>query len=160
MRWLLLACLVSCGGGAAMVSPDASGGGDGSPRALARRRCVDDTNRYRATRGKPPVVASPRLEAYADEGAMLDFGTAPHRHFSSTSGGGLAFAENECPQQGNWQYAPGEDLAAVVGACVEAFYAEGPGGGHYENLMGDHGALGCGMYDSGGKITIIQDFGD
>ena len=101
-----------------------------------------------------------QLEAYADTGAMVDFGSSPHHHFSSTNGGGIAFAENECPQQGNWQYSPGDDLPAIVSMCIDAFYAEGPGGGHYENMMGGYGSIGCGLYDSGGKLTIVQDFGN
>jgi hypothetical protein len=77
-----------------------------------------------------------------------------------TSGGGISFAENECPQQGNWQAPAGSDLVPVVKMCVKAFYDEGPGGGHYENMMGSYAKLGCGIYASGGKITIVQDYGN
>ena len=53
--------------------------------------CVDETNRYRATRSRPPLARSAALEAYAAEGAQVD-GTAhsAHRHFSQTGGGGIA----------------------------------------------------------------------
>jgi hypothetical protein len=53
----------------------------------------------------------------------------------------------------------------VVGSCIAAFYAEGPGTdyathGHYINMMGNYATLGCGIYYSGGKITIVQDYGN
>ena len=37
---------------------------------------------------------------------------------------------------------------------------EGPGGGHYENMMGNYASLGCGVYIQGDGITIVQDFGN
>ncbi len=157
MRWLVLVALVGCGGSDA--TPDGGGGG-GSGGSTPKMFCVSETNRYRAMAGKAPVAESAQLEAYADQGAMIDFNSSPHNHFSSTNGGGIAFAENECPQQGNWQVPAGGDVSAVVGDCVAAFYSEGPGGGHYENMMGPYAKLGCGIYQSGTKITIVQDYGN
>ena len=147
----LVVPLAACGG-------DDSGGGTGGD--AAHNACVSETNRYRTGKGKPEVMQSAELEAYADEGAQVDFSSSPHNHFSSTGGGGIAFAENECPQQGNWTLPAGGDATQVVIQCVAAFYSEGPGGGHYENMMGPYAKLGCGIYESGGKITIVQDFGN
>lgn len=136
---------------------DDGAGGDDSAHAF----CVDETNRYRTMNGKPAVMRSAALEAYANDGAQIDHTGTPHQHFSSTSGGGIAFAENECPR---WNLSQGGgDLKATVAACIAAFYAEGPGTGaahgHYNNMMGDYGTLGCGIYESAGSLTIIQDFG-
>lgn len=154
-----IACIVllaaACGGddGGAGVP------GDGTPSNSAPHMfCVEETNRLRAGKGKPAVAHSPQLETYADTGAMIDFNGSPHQHFSSTSGGGIAFAENECPKW-SLQQQGGGDMKALVGACIAAFYAEGPGGGHYDNMMGNYGTLGCGIYENGGRVTIIQDFG-
>lgn len=149
MRFVFLV-LVACGGG------DDGGNTGGSS---AHEFCVSETNRYRAMAGKPALARSSEIEAYADEGAMIDFASSPHNHFSSTSGGGIAFAENECPQQGNWQLPPGGDVSAVVGDCIRAFYSEGANGGHYMNLMGAYGKVGCGIYSEDTRITIVQDFG-
>jgi hypothetical protein len=132
-------------------------GGDDGPRDAAHQMCIDETNSYREEAGKPPLVYSTELEAYADEGAMVDFSSSPHEHFSSTNGGGIAFAENECPQQGNWTIRT--DQAVTVRACIAAFFSEGPGGGHYQNMMGPYGTIGCGIYQSGNKVTIVQDLG-
>ena len=164
MKCLLLACLVACDSGSAATG-DAAGGGGSGPNAAAKSFCVSETNRYRAMDGKSALTESAALDTYADAGAMHDFSTSPHDHFSTTQGGGIAFAENECPQQGNWQYTEGQDLNMVVGSCIAAFYAEGPGTdynthGHYINMMGPYATLGCGIYYAGGKITIVQDYGN
>ena len=37
-------------------------------------------------------------------------------------------------------------------------WAEGPGGGHYENMRGEYTELGCGIYIEDGSITVVQDF--
>jgi hypothetical protein len=154
-RLALVLAVAACGG-------DDSAGGDGGGGSSdpAHQACVDETNMYRSLKGKPVIAWSEQLETYADTGAMVDFSSSPHNHFSSTSGGGIAFAENECPQQGNWQLPAGGDMVALVKQCVKAYYDEGPGGGHYENLMGPYAKLGCGIYQSGTKVTIVQDFGN
>jgi len=153
----LLVLLAACGGDDGGV-----GGGDGGPGdTSAHAVCVTETNRYRAMNGKPPVTRSMQLEAFADTGAMVDFGGTPHQHFSSTNGGGIAFAENECPHWSTNQ--TGGDLSMLVLQCIAAFYSEGPGTGnahgHYNNMMGAYATLGCGIYQSGTDVTIVQDYG-
>lgn len=139
------------------------GGGSGTDAAVsatAHDFCVSETNRYRTMTGKVAVAQSSALQSYADTGAMVDFSSSPHAHFSATSGGGIAFAENECPVQGNWMLQAGGDMSALVGQCVAAFYSEGPGGGHYDNMMGPYAKLGCGIYQMGTGVTIVQDYGN
>jgi hypothetical protein len=163
MRWYLLVLVASCGGD----GDDGGVGGDAptSANMTAKQLCVSETNKDRATVGKPPVQESTSLEAYADAGAMHDFSTSPHDHFMTTSGGGISFAENECPQQGNWNLSFGNgDVGMTVVACVAAFFAEGPGTGdahgHYNNMIGPYATLGCGIYVQGQQITIVQDYGN
>lgn len=144
-----LAAAAGCG-----ADDGAAGPGDTSAHAF----CVQETNRYRAMKGKPDVARSPQLETYANTGAMVDFNGSPHDHFRSTSGGGIAFAENECPHW-NLQQQGGGDLDQLIAACIAAFFSEGPGGGHYENMLGNYATLGCGIFQSGSSVTIIQDFG-
>lgn len=145
----------------ALVGLVACGGDDGAGTpvdASAKQFCVDETNRLRAMGGKPAVARSSQLEAFADAGAMIDHAGSPHDHFRQTSGGGIAFAENECPKW-SLQQQGGGDMTMLVKACIAAFYSEGPGGGHYDNMMGNYASLGCGIYDANGSVTIIQDFG-
>ena len=151
--FVVLVVLAGCAG------DDAGGGTPGDTSAHAV--CVSETNRYRAMNGKADVVRSTALEDFADTGAMVDFGGTPHQHFSSTSGGGIAFAENECPHWSTNQ--TGGDLSMLVVQCIAAFYAEGPGTGnahgHYNNMLGAYGTLGCGIFQSGMDVTIVQDYG-
>jgi hypothetical protein len=135
-----------------------SGGGGASGTEAAHQECVDYTNMYRTGNSKPAVVRDDALEVYADEGAQHDFGTQPHDHFGTDPvGGGIAFAENECP---HWDLSfGGGDLVMLVDACIDAYVGEGPGGGHYDNLMGAYGTLGCGIYMEGTDVTMLQDYG-
>ena len=165
MRWLIVLLLVSCDAGAPGThgtAPDGSMGGTadgagGSP--AADQLCVSETNRYRSLRSKLPLTASAQLEEFANTGARVDFGSSPSSHFSATQGGGIAFAENECPQQSNWQTHPGQDASAAVVDCLAEFFAEGTAGAHYQNMIGNFGSVGCGVYQVGTKITVVQDFG-
>ncbi len=159
--WVVVLAVAACGGG------NAGGGGspDADPNETALQFCVSETNRYRAMNDKPALTESADLEAYAATGAMVDFSSLAHNHFTMTSGGGIAFAENECPVQGNWMLQPGGDMKVLVGSCVAAFYAEGPGTdysthGHYINMMGAYATLGCGIYQMGTGVTIVQDYGN
>jgi hypothetical protein len=139
--------------GVVVLAACGSGGGagpDAPANAAAQQFCVTETNRYRAMASKPAVTESPTLEAFATAGAMVDFSSSPHSHFMSTNG---------CPVQGNWMLSPGGDMSMLVGQCIAAFYAEGPGGGHYENMMGAYASLGCGIYQMGTGVTIVQDYG-
>ena len=93
--------------------------------------CVAETNRYRATLGLAPLTRSSALETYAAIGAREDglTGQHTHQHFRRTSGGGIAVAENEF-----W----GSNLTVhkLMVQGLAAMWAEGPGGGHYENMRG------------------------
>jgi Cysteine-rich secretory protein family len=142
------------------------GGGSGSNAALVE--CVTQTNAYRAMNGKSALTESTDLETYAATGAMFDYqNMSAHDHFSTTQGGGIAFAENECPGFEGWNISnAGGDMTSLMDMCLQAFYDEGPGSdynthGHYINMMGDYGTLGCGIYEdsSTGDVTIVQDYG-
>jgi len=159
---LLLPLLAACSG--SVGDDTGGGGGDGggsgsSGSGEAHEFCVQETNRYRTMNGRPEVILSTQLQDYADTGAMIDFNGSPHDHFSQTSGGGIAFAEDECPHWSLSQQGAG-DMNNLVAACIAAFVSEGPGGGHYDNLMGNYGHLGCGIYQSGTSVTIVQDYGN
>jgi hypothetical protein len=164
-RSALAIVLLGCGGGSDGAGSDAAGSGSGhNGTVAAHQMCVQETNRYRTTVPAPgtgaaraAVTESTQLESYADTGAMIDYSSSPHHHFITTNGGGISFAENECP---HWPLSmTGGDLNQLVVACLAAFYGEGPGGGHYENMMGAYAELGCGIYENGSDVTIVQDYG-
>jgi hypothetical protein len=149
---LLAASIAAGAAGAAGCSADSSGS------SAAHIRCVDETNRLRATVGRPPVAHSQELEDYANEGAEVDHHGSPHEHFGDTGGGGITFAENECPHWSISAFGDG-DMESLMVSCIAAFWDEGPGGGHYDNMVSDNARLGCGIYQEGDDVTIIQDFG-
>jgi uncharacterized protein YkwD len=142
-------------------APDAAppGAPDANPNTSDLQFCVDETNRYRAMVGKPALAHAQQLEDYANIGAEQDtMSMTAHGHFTSTGGGGIAFAENACPSWLGWSLMGTE--RDTIAACIAAFWSEGPGGGHYDNMTGNYGTLGCGVYitpQSG--ITIVQDYG-
>jgi hypothetical protein len=118
--------------------------------------CVQETNRYRAMVGDRSVTESAALEAYAADGARIDAtAQTPHLHFSSTNGGGIAFAENEDLL---WPLASYGTVQAVMQQGLAGMWAEGPSGGHYQNLVGPYTQIGCGVYLANGAITVAQDF--
>lgn len=151
----------------ARVGPDFDGGPATAPPTAPPTQpalddhafCVSETNRYRAQVGKPPVRQAQNLEVYATEGAQEDHSAqSPHGHFQRTGGGGFAFAENACPGWLGWNVQG--TVQATIANCLAAFFSEGPGGGHYENMIGNYGSVGCGWYvDANQSITIVQDFG-
>ena len=123
--------------------------------------CVAETNRYRARHGKPPLRRSAELEAYAATSAREDTAARrAHKHFDDTRGGNLAFAENECLSSYGWSldFAGGSVRKAII-KCLRTFYDEGPGGGHYENMVGEYRTLGCAVQVTGGGVSIVQDYG-
>ncbi len=122
------------------------------------QHCVDVINSYRAMVGSPPVTRASDLEAYAAEGAQADSvtGTA-HGHFRATSGGGIAFAENELP---GWPLGGYGSIQGIMDAGSAQMWAEGPGGGHYENMRNpSYTRVGCGVYVmASGNVWVVQDF--
>ncbi|HEY1549096.1 MAG TPA: CAP domain-containing protein [Kofleriaceae bacterium] len=156
------------GSGSGSGGGGSGGGGGGSGSNAPLVECVTQTNAYRAMNGKTALTESSALETYAATGAMYDYeNMTPHDHFMMTQGGGISFAENECPGFDGWNIANASgDMVQLMDMCLQAFYDEGPGSdysmhGHYINMMGDYGTLGCGIYEdtATGNVTITQDYG-
>ena len=115
--------------------------------------CVNESNRARATLALAPLVESVALESFAAAGAQADHESSlAHGHFESHVDG-TAFAENE---QLRWSKSGAVQQLMKDG--ISGYLAEGPVGGHYQNLMGPYTELGCGVYTNGNLITIVQDF--
>ena len=131
--------------------------GDG-PYAAERAFCLNETNRYRATQGRAPLEHSQALEDFAEDSARINHqANSPHKHFADTLGGGVACAENEIPR---WSIAQSGSVRGVVEGGLALMWSEGPGGGHYETILGPYQALGCGIYVEGNSVTVVQDYGN
>ena len=111
--------------------------------------CRDETNRYRQQQGRAAVVLSESLSERARLAAEHDHSVAkPHDYFRTHP---LDGAENEVLW---WS---GSNVRQTISAAIAGFYAEGPSGGHFQNLMGPYSEVGCGVATGGGGITFVQD---
>ena len=122
-----------------------------------RAFCVSETNRYRAMAGTGPVIESESIEAYADRAAAHDHGRNRAHDYSRGLNGPkeIAWAENSAIR---WPLNGGSRKPAIA-AIIAAFWAEGPGGGHYETMRNSrYGAVGCGGYTKNGAFTLVQHF--
>ena len=120
--------------------------------------CVDEVNRYRKKAGRPPLQRSADLETFAAEGAASDARTRkPHQHFGRVPYPRpfSEMGENVIPWWPVKQYG---SVREVIRAGTSGMWDEGPGGGHYENLVGSFTQIGCGIHVAGGEVTIVQDF--
>lgn len=149
MRRLLVLALLTAGcGGGSPAEPTAP-----APPVDARQFCADLTNEYRASIGKSALRRSATLEDYADRAAAYD-STRPaiiHAYFNGP-GRGVARAENQM-----WEPAQAGIEGAIRGG-MRGMWAEGPGGGHYENLIGPYSTIGCGHVVAGRTIIVVQAF--
>lgn len=165
MRHLTLVCCLGFALGCSDASDGGSVGAAGSPNTPvgagssdsygdARIRCVDRTNALRATKGLKPIprlgTAEPCVDGQAKSDA--DSGKA-HGAFDAClnqvewRGAG----QNECPGYGS--------VESALGSCLDMMWGEGPGGGHYENMVGNSTQTACGFYTTpAGKVWMVQDF--
>jgi hypothetical protein len=131
--------------GSGVPTQDAAPAGDGT----AEQSCVDDINAYRATLGLPALARWTDAEPCSDGEAQTDSQTGrPHSAFTRCG----EMAQNECP---GWPGPP----ASMIGSCLAMMWAEGPGGGHYENMRGNYTKVACGFYvTSSGAVWALQNF--
>jgi hypothetical protein len=158
---LALGALLSSVSACQMASPAAPSETAGEVASLAAvaaysleiAQCADEINRYRSLVGRPALRRSAALEAFAATAAQTD-GTAhvAHQHFRVTNGSGIAMAETQILW---WR-----DFAvkAVVQKGLAQMWQLGPGGEHYEILVGPYTEVGCGIFVNAGEVTISQDF--
>jgi uncharacterized protein YkwD len=121
------------------------------------QRCADVVNGYRAQAGRAALTRSDALERFAAEAAAYDAerGQA-HAYFIATQGGGVAYAENEIP---GWPLGADGSVLTIIDEGTAMMWAEGPGGGHYDNMVGNYTEIGCGVFITAGDfVWVAQDF--
>lgn len=142
-------------GGGGNPGDDVGGGGE---YEAEQQHCVDGINAYRADHGLPALRRAADVEQCAMEGAQEDSQSGmAHGHFSNTGGcNGTCWAENEIP---GWPLDGYGSLTQIIDEGLQMMMDEGPGGGHYENMMGDYTEVGCGIFVTGGnEVWSVQDF--
>jgi hypothetical protein len=127
-----------------------------SEHAIELDYCVAQTNDYRASVGRPALLRSRSLEAYAAAAAPHDGSArAVHRYFRRTRGGGVAFAENLIPW---WPLPRFGSVREIIRTGLAMMWAEGRGGGHYDNMVGQFSQVGCGVFVDADHVTVVQAF--
>jgi hypothetical protein len=145
----------STSGGTASASGGTGSGNTNDMYADARTRCVDRINELRASKGKGPIPRLASAESCADGQAKSDSESGKaHGAFNDCADQvkhWSGIAQNECPGY--------KSVEATLTSCIDMMWAEGPGGGHYDNMMGGSTHMACGFYTTpDGKVWQVQDY--
>ena len=119
---------------------------DTSPEQI----CVDSINSHRLTLGLAPYKRWETAEACSSTEAKSD---AASNKAHGAFGQCQEFAQNECP---GW---PGPS-DKMIPSCLKMMWAEGPGGGHYENMRSTrYTQVSCGFAVlPNGNVWSVQNF--
>ena len=142
LAWLVailvfVALVAGCGRGPFDTTPEA---------------CVEHINALRATKQLPPLARWDGNEDCADAQAASDSVTGrAHGAFAACPN----LAQNECP---GWSSLTGSN--GIVPGCLDMMWAEGPGGGHYDNMTrSGYTMVACGFHVTpDGTVWSVQDF--
>lgn len=124
-------------------------------------------NAYRAKVGSPPLTRDPDLNAFALAGSQeLSSTHQPHGHFIANEQALLRtrnkIAENQSDPNGRPPMDSDSTKSAqkLIDQTLALMFAEGPGGGHYENMISiDYKRLGVGLLVApDGKFYLTNDF--
>jgi hypothetical protein len=131
---------------------------------------VDKVNAYRSTKGLHPVVYDSKISAFATRGSeQLSRDHTPHAHFQQNAHGapppgfGSKAAENQGDPGGVpvLDPDPSKNGRVQVDMMLKMMMDEGPGGGHYDNMMNPRfRRIGIGLVYAGGKLYMTNDFSD
>ena len=148
-------CMVSASCAGSPVDPSVQGASSLSSSILSPELafCTDEINRYRGSIGLAPLTRSQDLEAFSATAAQADgLSHSAHAYFHETSGAGSSRAQTEILW---WQ---GFSIHNVIRDGLAEMWSAGPAGEHYVILTGNYTQVGCGIFTSGGEVTVAQDF--
>jgi hypothetical protein len=135
----------------AVLAAACGSGGTAMDNTLAY--CVDQVNDVRTDAGLAALTRSPDVEAYAAAGAAIDGSSRiPHKHFTDTLDAGVAAAELEIPQFSFRAW------GGVEGVIAEGVREQSVSPSARMTLVGDYTQLGCGIYQDGDEVTVVEDF--
>jgi uncharacterized protein YkwD len=132
---------------------------------------VEQINRYRSTKGLGPVLYDSKISSFATRGSQqLSRDHTPHAHFAANATGPTpppGFGSRSAENQGDPGGVPSMDGDAAkngkkqVDIMLKMMMDEGPGGGHYDNMMNPRfRRVGIGLLYAGGKLYMTNDFSD
>ncbi len=129
---------------------------------------VDRVNAYRAKKGLPALLYDAKISAFARDGSeQLAKDHSPHAHFRDKVDGAPGFGSRSAENQGDPSGVPSLDPDAgangkkQVDVMMKPMFDEGPGGGHYENMMNPKfRRVGVGLVYVSGRLYLTTDFSD
>jgi uncharacterized protein YkwD len=141
----------------AATSPAAPTVPNGTSHPAEQAQCVAFTNAYRATLQLPPYSRASALDTFATAAAQNDGQShMAHQYFYATNGGGFSHSENMIPW---WPLDQYRTIEQILRTGIAQMWAEGPGGGHYENMRStSYRTMGCGIHVNNGEVTVAQEF--
>ncbi|MBX3223268.1 MAG: CAP domain-containing protein [Labilithrix sp.] len=129
---------------------------------------VERVNAYRAKKGLPALLYDAKISAFARRGSeQLSRDHTPHAHFAANAQGAPGFGSRAAENQGDPSGVPALDADArrsgqkQIDIMLKLMMDEGPGGGHYDNMMNAHfRRIGIGLFYASGKLYMTNDFSD
>jgi uncharacterized protein YkwD len=129
---------------------------------------VEQVNSYRATKNLPPLLYDAKISAFALRGSeQLSRDHTPHAHFAAGTQGAPGFGSRAAENQGDPAGVPALEADRLkngqkqIDVMLRLMMDEGPGGGHYDNMMnGRFRRIGVGLFYAGGKLYMTNDFSD
>ncbi|MDF2694604.1 MAG: hypothetical protein K0S65_2987 [Labilithrix sp.] len=129
---------------------------------------VDRVNAYRAKHGLAPLRYDAKVSAFALRGSeQLSRDHTAHAHFAANAQGAPGFGSRAAENQGDPGGVPALESDTArngrkqVDLMLQLMMDEGPGGGHYDNMMNARfRRIGIGLFYAGGKLYMTNDFSD
>ena len=129
---------------------------------------VDRINAYRAKGKVAPIVYDATMSTFARAGSeQLARDHSPHAHFAAHIKGATGFGTRSAENQGDPSGVQALDADAItsgkkqIDLLLDIMMSEGPGGGHYDNIMNPaFRRVGIGFARSGGRFYLTNDFSD
>ncbi|MBS2011785.1 MAG: CAP domain-containing protein [Deltaproteobacteria bacterium] len=129
---------------------------------------VDRVNQYRASVGLPPLLYDAAISAFARQGSeRLARDHVAHAHFAEHAQGAPGFGSRSAENQGDPRGVPALDpdparnAMRQVDVMLELMWREGPGGGHYDNIVNPRmRRIGVGIVYVQGRMYMTNDLSD
>jgi uncharacterized protein YkwD len=129
---------------------------------------VDRLNAYRADKGLGPLLYDAKISGFARTGSQrLADDHEPHANFRAHVDGAPGFGSRSAENQGDpsgvsaMDQDPTKSGKKQIDVMLRLMMDEGPGGGHYENIVNARfRRVGVGLVYSGGRLYLTNDFSD
>jgi uncharacterized protein YkwD len=129
---------------------------------------VERVNAYRSQKGLAPLLYDAKISAFARRGSeQLSRDHTAHAHFAANAQGAPGFGSRSAENQGDPGGVPALENDTMrngqkqIDVMLRLMMDEGPGGGHYDNMMNARfRRIGIGLFYTGGRLYMTNDFSD